>query len=822
VLPTTTDSSPLTSIADASDDAIFGITLDGTITAWNRAAERIYGYAADEIVGTSAVRFLPPGGTNDLPALLEKVGRGETVRRYETVHYTRDARLVRVELSLAPLAGSDGEVAGAAAVAREAGEVQDYAETQRTARQRFREILDLAPIALLIIDERGRIEFANPGAAQLFGYDRYELLALDLTTLLPDRIAGHSPRGDVSDLAATPDAVGRRRDGTEFPVELGVNTVVQNGRRVLAVAIADLSARRAAEEDLLDVARQQAAIADLGHRALEGVDLATLLDEAVRLVARVLDMPLACVLELDAARGALVQRAAVGWRPLRPGRERLHLADAPPAASALRASDPVAVADFRADGAFTLSPLLHDHDIVSGLAAVIHGRDEAYGVLAAYAREPRVMSRHDLTFVRGIANVLAAAIERRRSDERLRSTEEQLVQAQKMESVGRLAGGVAHDFNNLLTGIFGYTSLLQGELRQGDGEARELVRGIQDSAEKAAALTAQLLAFSRRQVLQPRVVDVNDIVRGIEPLLHRVIGETVSLVTLPRAQIGRVRADPTQLEQIVMNLVVNARDAMPDGGTVVVETDEVAFDEAYAQEHFDVSPGRYVMLAVTDSGLGMDADTRMHLFEPFFTTKGPGKGTGLGLATTYGIVKQSGGHIWLYSEPGRGSTFKIYLPRVTAPSDEVAPPLQRPPGSSRGETVLLVEDESSVRDITRAVLMRHGYRVLVAENGQAALAVADAHPGRIDLLVTDVVMPGLGGRALAEQLQVRRPEVRTLYVSGYTEDAVVRRGVLESNVAFLAKPFSPDALARSVRDVLQGPLPSAGGHGRIAEPHARR
>jgi PAS domain S-box-containing protein len=914
----------LTQVAAAADDPIYGLALSGTITTWNAAAERVYGYAQDEIVGTSAVRFLSPGSPNDLPRLLDRVAQGETIRQYETVHYTRDARLVRVIESLSPIRDATGTVVGAACVVREVGEVQDYEETRLAAEERFRAILDVAPVALLIVDEGGRIEFANPQAAELFGFDRYELLALRLPELLPDRVTARRRPGD-DDLPLQPDALGRRRDGTEFPAELGVNAVTVDGRRLVATSIVDLSARRAAEDDLRAVARQQAAMADLGRRALEGIEMSALLDETVLLVARVLDVELANVLEVLPDRSAFVVQAGVGWQHGVVGQARVAIDETSLAGVALRAEEPLVVADLATDDRFRNAALLHEHGVVSTITTVIHGRDGAYGALGVHSTSRREFSRLDVMFVRGIANVLGAAIDRRRSEEQLQSTtetlstlveaapvavavldlngfvrvwnpaaeqlygvraedvvgqeivasgaageqaaavlrrllagetirgldtsqhrpdgtdvdvrvhgaplrdeagsivgavvvladttatrrlEEQLLQAQKMESVGRLAGGVAHDFNNLLTGIFGYTSLLADELRDANSDQRDLLVGIQESAQKAAALTAQLLAFSRRQVLQPRVVDLNEVVRGIEPLLRRIIGETVTLVTIPHASIGRVRADPTQLEQVVVNLAVNARDAMPDGGTVVIETDEVSFDEAYAQEHFDVHPGRYVMLAVTDAGMGMDAETRTHLFEPFFTTKGPGKGTGLGLATTYGIVKQSGGHIWLYSEPGRGTTFKLYFPRVTEPAQVTTAPTTPAPTATNGETVLLVEDEVSVREITRTILNRHGYNVLAAENGQAALALSDAHAGVIDLLITDVVMPGLGGRALAAQMQARRPGLRTLYISSYTEDAIVRKGVLESNVAFLAKPFSPEALARRVREVLREPARS--------------
>jgi PAS domain S-box-containing protein len=911
-------------ILEAADDAIYGLALSGTVRSWNPGAERIFGYAADEIVGTNAVRLLAPDSPNDLFELLERVGRGETVRGYETQVYTRDARVLRAVASFAPIYEA-GEITAAAVVLHEQGEVQDHERNRRAAEERFRAILDIAPVALLIVDDHGRLEFANPKAAELFGYDRYELLALELTDLLPDRVASRRRSGDSDELVGPPDGVGLRRDGSEFPVELGVNTLSDGRRRLIAAAIVDLSARRAAEETLREVARQQAAIADLGRRALEGIAPDVLLDEAARLVARVLDVELAEVVELT-PDDRLAVRAGAGWRPGIVGGTWVATGTTTPAGAAFRASEPLIVPDLTAEPHFETPAYLRDHGAVAAICCAVRAERARFGVLSAYATHARAFTRHDATFIRGIANVLGAAVARRRSEEELRSTsetlstliaaapvgvavldvagrvqvwnpaaealfgvaavdvadreligaaaadgetaelvrrvlggetirdldtahlrpdgselairvhggplrdaggaivgavlvladtsatrrlEEQLLQAQKMESVGRLAGGVAHDFNNLLTGIFGYTSLLADELRDADPDQRDLVRGIRESAEKAAALTAQLLAFSRRQVLQPRVVDVNEVIRGIEPMLRRIIGETVTLVTVPRTRIGPVRADPTQLEQVVVNLVVNARDAMPEGGTVVIETDEVTFDEAYAQEHFDVSPGAYVMLAVTDAGVGMDADTRLHLFEPFFTTKGPGKGTGLGLATTYGIVKQSGGHIWLYSEQGRGTTFKLYFPRVSETADVVTATPEPTVAPAADETVLLVEDETAVREITRIVLARHGYRVLVAENGATALALADAHPGQIDLLITDVVMPGIGGRALAEQLQERRPGLRTLYISGYTEDAIVRQGVLEANVAFLAKPFSPDHLARTVRETLHGPDPGA-------------
>ena len=383
-----------------------------------------------------------------------------------------------------------------------------------------------------------------------------------------------------------------------------------------------------------------------------------------------------------------------------------------------------------------------------------------------------------------------------------RSLEQQVIQAQKMEAVGRLAGGVAHDFNNILTAIGGYTDLLLADLPL-DDPRREDVDEIHRAADRAAALTQQLLAFSRRQVLQPKVVDLNALVSNVEKLLRRLLGEDVLLATALAADVGRVRADPGQLEQVIVNLAVNARDAMPTGGRLTLETRNVDLDAAYAADHRSVVPGPYVVIAVSDTGTGMSADVQSHMFEPFFTTKEVGKGTGLGLATAYGIVKQSGGSIWVYSELGHGTTIKVYLPRVDEPAEPLGSSTPVDATSLRGtETILLVEDEPSVRAVARQILARQGYVVLEAPDGQTALAMVDGGGSSVDLVLTDVVMPGMSGRGLADQLATRCPGLRVLFMSGYTDDAIVRHGMLEPGLAYLQKPFRPDALVRKVREVL--------------------
>ncbi|MGB3095798.1 MAG: PAS domain S-box protein [Candidatus Deferrimicrobiaceae bacterium] len=382
-----------------------------------------------------------------------------------------------------------------------------------------------------------------------------------------------------------------------------------------------------------------------------------------------------------------------------------------------------------------------------------------------------------------------------------RRVEEQLRQAQKMEAVGRLAGGIAHDFNNLLTAITGYTDLLLMDLPEGELAHREVLE-IRKAGDRAASLTRQLLAFSRRQVLQPKVLDLNQVVTDMEKLLRRLIGENIELVTSLSDDLGHVKADPGQIEQVIVNLAVNSRDAMPNGGRLILETSKMEIDESYANRHDPVLPGSYAILAVTDTGVGMDASTMARLFEPFFTTKEVGKGTGLGLATVYGIVKQSGGYVWAYSEVGRGTTFKVLLPG----EEEVAELAEKevaylyPSGGE--ETVLVVEDEKLVRDLVREILSQHRYKVLEASRGTEALEVSGRHKGPIHLLVSDVVMPGMTGPELARRLTALRPEMGVLFMSGYTDDAILHHGVLEHGAEFLQKPFKASALGAKVRKVL--------------------
>ena len=383
-----------------------------------------------------------------------------------------------------------------------------------------------------------------------------------------------------------------------------------------------------------------------------------------------------------------------------------------------------------------------------------------------------------------------------------RRLEEQLRHSQKVEAIGRLAGGIAHDFNNLLTAIIGYSTIALTNLDENDPVSADILE-IKKAGQRAATLTSQLLAFSRKQVLQPRVLNLNDVITNTDKMLRRLIGEDIELVTLLGADLDSVKADPGQIEQIIVNLAVNARDAMPQGGRLIIETTNIELDDEFSRKHVGIKPGPYVMLAVNDNGVGMDVDTQLHLFEPFFTTKEIGKGTGLGLSTVYGIVKQSGGSILVYSEPGEGTMFKIYLPRVAEKPEALeATSKGRTEKLSGTETVLVVEDEGPVRRLVQTILERNGYSVLEANNGEEALRLMARHEGPIHLLLTDVVLPKMSGPQLAQSMTTLHPGIRVLYMSGYADKASVQQGLLNSSTAFLQKPFTPDALAGKVREVL--------------------
>ena len=553
-------------------------------------------------------------------------------------------------------------------------------------------------------------------------------------------------------------------------------------------------------------------LAEMGRVISCLLDPEAVAQQMISSVAQLLGSVSACAYLLDEESGDLVAVAVHGHQTPMPLGARV-----PPGMGtvgrAVRERRPVTSRDLRSDPNVQLTPQMREtaERLRTGrsvLSVPLIAGDRVIGALAIGQPTGWVYDDEQIRLAELFTAQAATAMENarlyqqvRRAYEQLSEAQEQLTQAQKMEAVGRLAGGVAHDFNNLLTVITGRTTLLRHQL--GDGSPARHVGLIEQAAERAAALTRQLLAFSRKQVLQPTRLDVNDVVTTFTPMLRSLIGEDIELEARLAPTVSPVKADPGQLEQVLMNLVVNARDAMPRGGRVTIETRDVVLDAGYAARHADVAPGAYVLLAVRDTGTGMDAATMAHIFEPFFTTREPGTGTGLGLATVYGIVKQSEGHIAVSSEPGHGASFRIYLPVAAGP---VRMRTEEPvaASSSRGsETVLLVEDEPDVRDLLREVLMTAGYEVLAARDVHEALRLAEAHPAPIHLLLSDVIMPQISGPEVAAGVQRRRPGIKVLFMSGYTDGAIAHHGVLEPGVAFVQKPFTPAVVSRRIRELLE-------------------
>ncbi len=621
---------------------------------------------------------------------------------------------------------------------------------------RYRVLLEQTQEAIAVSVD-GFVTYANPACVEMFGYKK-PLIGVPVTIffapgsreqveeIVQHRVAGR-PAPELYE------AVGLRGDGTTFAVELRVAPVEFEGREGSQAILRDITGRKRMEAE---VRGSEERYRLLFERNLAGVYRST---------------PDGRLLECNRAFARMMGYASPAEAMAQPG-------------SAYHAG-----AEERAQ---FLDRLRREGSLVN---YENQARRKDGGLIWIVENVSLIRSEDDGEEI--ILGTVFDMTERRRLEEQLR-------QSQKMEAVGRLAGGIAHDFNNLLTVVTGYSELLLAELPEGDPR-RESAEEIRQAGSRAAALTQQLLAFSRRQVLAPRVLDLNAVVAGMERMLRRVIGEDVELTTALEPELWRARADPGQIEQVILNLVVNARDAMPRGGRLTIETANVELDEKFAGLYATIHPGPHVMLAVSDTGVGMDAELQSRLFEPFFTTKERGKGTGLGLSTVYGIVKQSGGSIWVYSEPGHGTTFKIYLPRCEEPLEEATVP-DRPAAPAAGnETVLLVEDEPEVRRLVEKLLGLRGYRVLSAGSPADAIAIARRQEAPIDLLLTDVIMPGMNGRELARVLAGSRPRMRVLYMSGYTDAAISQQGILEPGTAFLSKPFTPDALARKVREVIEGP-----------------
>ncbi|HVX67884.1 MAG TPA: PAS domain S-box protein [Bryobacteraceae bacterium] len=737
---------------DASDAIVVASRALDILEVNSRACE-LLGYSREEMLGKNLRDLVAPEESAVRPLRLpDLIGEGKTLVQERNL-VRKDGVALVLEVSARLL--RDGRLV---AIGRDVTGRRAAEEALKASEALTRSVVYTAVDGIITADERGIVESFNPAAERLFGYAAEEVIGKSLSLLMPpvaaeehqSQIQRYLETGVRNIIGIGRETMGRRKDGTVFPIELSVSEMLLPGRRLFTGIVHDITARKRNEAALRTTNAKLQAVIETSPLAVMTLDLAGNVlgwnPAAERIfgwtAAETIGRPIPTVPESERAEFIRsLEQNARGEAQVGIERRRR-----------------------RKDG----SPV--DVSVWTGL---LRGPDGAVSAVLAIAAD---VTQRNLI-------------------------EEQFRHAQKMDAVSRLAGGVAHDFNNLLTVITGYGQM-SFERSAGDPQLRAHIEEILKAADQASALANQLLVFGKHRVAAHELLDLRPLVERIEPMLRRMIGENITLEIAARPDLGMVRAEASQIEQVIINLAANARDAMPSGGRLTIELSNVELGPWYAQSHRDIAEGDYVMLAVSDTGTGIAPETRAHLFEPFFTTKERGKRAGLGLSTVYGIVRQSGGHIWVYSELGQGTSFKVYLPRVERATPRHVPAPAKPAPRAAAETVLLVEDETGVRALVREILRQNGYKVLEAADVDDALRLCREHEGRIHLLLTDVVMPIMSGRELAERASALRPDLRVLYMSGYTDNVVIHHGVNSSIADFLQKPFTPSVLARKVREVL--------------------
>jgi two-component system cell cycle sensor histidine kinase/response regulator CckA len=740
-------------LTESSPDGIVLVNQEGRIVLVNLQTEKLFGYGREELLGQAVETLVPErlrgrhrghrAGFMGHPQV-RPMGAG-----LELYGLRKDKTEFPIEISLSPIDAGGGSLVCTA--------IRDITDRKRI-EERLRRLLDSAPDAMVIAGNDGRIVLVNTQTEKLFGYNREELLGQPVEVLVPERFwnrhrthrNNYMVNSQARAMGAGNELYGLKKDGTEFPVEISLSPQQTDEGVLVSSTIRDITERKRVDDAL----RQSEANFRAMIEGTYGVYRAT--PEGKLLVV---NDALVKMLGYESAEELLAMNLAT---------------------------------DVFEKGKYT--PLMFDQPGTRKQFAKIEAnwkqKDGKIIPVEISGRAVRDDAGNVLYF-----EVIAENVSH------VRGVEQRLRHVQMMEAIGRLAGGIAHDFNNVLGVIVAYSDMLVEKLED-NAELSPLAASITKAVERGGTLTRQLLAFSRQQVLEPHVISFFEHLIGIKEMLTRVIGEDIRLEILPGNAKLRVKVDPTQLEQVIMNLVVNARDAMPDGGRLTIETSEIDIDDEYCSRNPEARPGRHAMMAVSDSGCGMSPEVLSRIFEPFFTTKEQGKGTGLGLATIYGIVKQSGGHISAYSEVGRGTTFKVYLPATQEEIDKPEVPSQEKVAPRGEETILIVEDEESLRGVTQKFLSDKGYQVIVAEDFQKALEASENDPRHIDLLMTDVVLPGSSGPKLADRLATTRPEMKVLFVSGYTADALVHGDLHRADFAFLSKPFSLNTLARKIRTIL--------------------
>ncbi|HUJ27234.1 MAG TPA: PAS domain S-box protein [Myxococcales bacterium] len=860
----------LAAIMDSSSDAIYSGDLHGVILTWNRGAEQLFGYRADEIIGRHVSVLFPSGCDEDGRSLLDALYTGSPPARFETRRRHKDGREIAVALTSSPIRDGRGEVVAVFAIARDMTARVAIEEELRRSQERFERVFRSAPVGIIVSDaSEQRLLEVNEEGARIFGYSRDEVVGRTTIELgiwehqeQRDRLfARLLEKGELRDIEMPM----RGREGRPLVVRASFQLTTVEGRPLVLSAFVDVTAELKTQEALLRSEQKFITVFNESPVPLAVSEYET--GRFLEVNRALLEMMRASVFEQmvghtsveigmvtpSVRRDLIVGSLAEGRSPAIPvpmrrldgepfmaelslssyeeGGKRYLLTCIVDISERLRTQaqyrelvEGVRDVVFALDGRGIITSLNPAFERITGLHSgdwvgkpfidLLHPDDvgRAKRLLSDALRgntaellplrirtasgayrfgEVHATPRMEDGRVVGFLGIGRDVTERVDLEERFR-------QSQKMEAIGNLAGGVAHDFNNLLSVVLSHAGMLRGEMPE-----REELKEIEQAGMRAAELTRQLLAFSRRQILRPRVVDLNQVIAGMESMLRRLIGEDVELHVVRSAQPAAVSVDPGQMEQVLMNLAVNARDAMPRGGAITIEVAEAVLDEARVASLPGLSPGPHVALSVSDTGAGMDAATKARIFEPFFTTKEVGKGTGLGLSTVFGIVQQSAGAIAVESEKGKGARFTIWLPAAGEAPLSKCPKAAEQADRRGTETILLVEDEAGVRRVVRSMLEKHGYRVLEAQNGGEAILIAES--AAVDLLLTDVVMPLMSGPQLCERLRAARPELKALFMSGYTDNAVLRHGLEGAELTFVQKPITPAALLARVREALDAP-----------------
>jgi PAS domain S-box-containing protein len=789
----------LRTLFEAMTDVIFVLDCDGRFLKIASADPSHLFKPANDLLGHTLYEVFPKENAD---FFLQHIRRAASEKRMHRVEYNLQIGQRKVWFDGSVLPMTTNSVLW---IARDITERKRTEQALRESEERYRDFVENARDIIYSHDLKGNYTSTNKACEEVTGYTQAESLRLNLSDTVAPEFLQKAKRMLKGKLEGEPETVYDleliAKDGHRVAVEVNTRLVFEGDVPVGVQGIArDVTERKRAEAMRIRRGAQLALRGDINSALAEAnAPLRRILEHCTEAMVQHLDAALARIWTLNRTEESLELQASAGIYT--------QLEDSPAhlTVGALNVSriaesrQPHITNDIQSDSQGGDKRWARQQGMIAFAGYPLIVADRVIGVMAVFSRQR--LADDTLDALSSIADIISQGLERKRAEEALQASADQLRQSQKLEAVGQLAGGVAHDFNNLLTVINGYSDLLLRRMTQGD-DMRTKVEEIKKAGERAASLTRQLLAFSRKQVLQPKVIRLNAVVADVEKMLRRLIGEDIDLVTVLEPTLSQIKADPGQVEQVILNLAVNARDAMPQGGKLTIETHNVHADDEFTRKHPTIRCGDYVVLAISDTGIGMDAETQARIFEPFFTTKEQGKGTGLGCATVYGIVKQSDGNIWVDSEPGKGTTFKVYLPAVlheTPSEPEKAPAAELPPGR---EKVLLTEDEEPVRRLTKTILEINGYQVFEAADGDEALAVHEKHQGEFDLVITDVVMPNMSGPELAESLEAISPGLKVLFLSGYTDDAIVRHGLLNEKVEFLQKPFTPDALLRKVREVL--------------------